>query len=185
MILSWSTNEIRERGSIIDRFIDRLNRDRSRVAMHNFSTLANYPSADWTVASLNRFPLSRTPYRESISSATCLSRIFQRTKPSTLYCEWREECYAAYNGCIKTHDTRDHLSSALSRRGCRNYQTKVLAYTTIPSLRRLVSDFLLFHMTECPPVTAWHWRSRYHPIVYPHVHALSFDIFSLIDWRLR
>ena len=48
-----------------------------------------------------------------------------RATGATFYREWcREECCAVNNGCIKIHDMRDHLSSALSQRGCHNYQTK-------------------------------------------------------------
>ncbi|KOX67980.1 hypothetical protein WN51_07597 [Melipona quadrifasciata] len=49
-------------------------------------------------------------------------------------------CHTANNGCVKTHDIRNHLSAALSSGWCRNYQTEV-SVTSIPFPS--VSDFLL------------------------------------------
>jgi len=112
---------------------------------------------DWTVAPLNRFLLSRTL---QVDIDYCMFIVNVRMSDATFYREWcREECYAANNGCIKICDMRDHLSSALSQRGCRNYQTKVPA-TTIPVLRRPVSDFLLFH----DGVSPWHRMTLTIPI---------------------
>jgi len=95
-----------------------------------------------------------------------------------LYRERREECYAANNGCIKTHDTRDHLSSAVSRDEGVAIIKLESPTMTIAALHRPEYPISCYSTTECPPDTAWHRRSRYHPI-----HALSYDIFSLIDRR--